>query len=72
MRQTNGVVCDDTGKTAIRNAQHLADIGTLFAIGSGALIGAAAIVYLTAPHVPAAVTPTVTAQSVGLVVTGRF
>lgn len=70
---TGGVICNDVGKADIKAAQHLADYyGTGFAIGSAVLLGAAAVVYLTAPRTLIAVTPTATAQSVGLVVGGRF
>jgi len=69
---TGGVSCDDVGTRAIHDAQHLADIGTGFAIASGALIGAAAIVYFTAPHEKIFVHARATAQSVGVIVGGSF
>jgi len=72
MRVTGGVVCDDTGDAAIARSQRLADIGTGFAIAAGALVAASAIVYVTAPREPVTVAPTATANSAGIVISGRF
>jgi hypothetical protein len=69
---TGGVTCNDAGTRAIHDAQHLADIGTVFAIGGAALLGGAAIVYLTAPREQIYVRPTATAQGAGLVLGGSF
>jgi hypothetical protein len=67
-----GIMCNDTGKADIKSAQRLADVGTGFAIGSAALLGAAAIVYFTAPYTRLDVSPTATEKSVGVLVGGRF
>lgn len=67
-----GISCTDQGKQAIHDAQHLADIGTVFAIGGAALIGSAAFVYLTAPRDQIYVRPTASAQGAGLVLGGSF
>lgn len=72
MRDDSGVVCNSTGSSKIASAQHLADLGTGFAIGGAALIAAGAIVYFTAPRDGTTVTPTATAQSVGLAISTRF
>jgi len=72
MHVTGGIVCDDTGDKDIAHAQRLADVGTGFAIASGALIAASAILYVTAPRTPVAVSPTATATSVGVSFGGRF
>lgn len=72
MHVPGGIRCDSTGTTQIRDAQRLADIGTGLAIGCGAFAVAAAVVYVTAPHDAIVVTPTATASSVGLSISGRF
>jgi len=69
---TGGVSCDDIGTKAIHDAQHLADIGTGFAVASGALIGTAAILYFTAPREKIFVHPQASAQTVGVIVGGSF
>lgn len=69
---TGGVSCNDAGTRAIHDAQHLADIGTAFAIGGAALLGTAAFVYLTAPHDQIYVRPTASAQGASLVLGGSF
>lgn len=67
-----GVSCDDTGTREIHDAQHLADIGTVFAITSGALIATAAIVYFTAPRERIYVRPHASTESVGVILGGSF
>ena len=67
-----GVTCDAIGRSEISNAQHLADAGTGFAIGTALFAGVAAAIYFTAPRDAVTVTPTATAQSVGLAIGGRF
>jgi hypothetical protein len=69
---TGGVTCNDAGTRAIHDAQHLADIGTVFAIGGAALLGTAAFVYLTAPRDQIYVRPTASAQGASLVLGGSF
>lgn len=71
MHIPGGVTCDDTGTHQLHTAQHLADIGTGFAVGCGVLAAAAAVVYFTAPR-DAVIAPTASAQAVGVVITGRF
>jgi hypothetical protein len=67
-----GIQCDDLGTTAIHDAQHLADVGTVFAIASGALIASGAIVYWTAPRERIYVRPTASAHTVGVSFGGSF
>jgi hypothetical protein len=69
---TGGISCDDAGTNAIHDAQHLADIGTVFAIASGALLASSVIVYLTAPRERIYVRPSVTTQAVGMTLGGSF
>jgi hypothetical protein len=72
MHVTGGIRCNDTGDKAITSAQRLADIGTGFAIGAAALVGAAAIVYFTAPREPLVVAPVASEHSLGLAVRRSF
>jgi hypothetical protein len=72
MKVTGGIRCNDTGTRAIHDAQHLADIGTVFAIGGAALLGSAAIVYLTAPRDQVFVRPEASSSGVSLVIGGVF
>jgi hypothetical protein len=44
----------------------------VFAIGSAALLGSAAIIYLTAPREQIYVRPTASSQGAGLVLGGSF
>jgi hypothetical protein len=67
---SGGVDCDDIGKVSLHHGQHLADIGTGFAIGAGAAVAAAAIVYLTAPRDRVAITPMI--GGTGVAIVGRF
>lgn len=61
------IACNDTGRAEIRDAQRLADIGTVFATASVGLLVAGAIVYVTAPTKPVVVSPVVSGEGVGLV-----
>ena len=72
MRVTGGITCNASGDLAIADAQRLADVGTMFAIGSGVLLAASAAIYFTAPHEPMVVMPMATARSVGVAVSGSF
>lgn len=63
--------CDEIGYTAQKDAVALANIGTGFGVAGLALIGAGAVVFLTAPR-DVAVSPTVTERSAGLTIVGRF
>lgn len=69
---TGGVSCDDIGTRAIHDAQRLADIGTVFAIASGALVATGAIVYVTAPRDKIFVRPQASGQTVGVIIGGSF
>lgn len=62
-----GITCDATGRAEIRDAQHLADIGTVFALTSAAVGVAALIVYMTAPSERIVVAPVATTNSASLV-----
>lgn len=49
-RGSDGLDCDPTGFSTIHRAQHVADVGTVFAVTSVVALGSAAFVYLTAPR----------------------
>lgn len=73
MRITGGITCNDTGDRAIADAQRRADLGTVFAIGAVALVGAGTVIYLTAPRERAVqVAPVASREGGGVVVRGRF
>jgi len=63
--------CNAEGYTAQSNAVSLANIGTAVGIGGIVLIGAGAVLFLTAPR-EVVVSPTATASSAGISVVGRF
>jgi len=71
MRVTGGITCNASGDRAIADAQRLADVGTVFAIGTGLLLAGSAAIYFTAPDEPV-VMPMATARSVGVAVSGSF
>lgn len=71
-RVSDGARCDDIGSAQIRDAQHLADIGTGFFVGALGLAGAAAVIYFTAPSDRVVVTPVATGQTVGFQLTARY
>lgn len=65
-------VCQDTAAfNALRDAEHKADLATYIGIGGGVVIAAALVVYATAPHA-VTVTPTASATTAGLAISGRF
>jgi hypothetical protein len=64
-------VCRDPELTQLRDAVHLSKIGTGVAIGASVVGLAGAIVYLTAPH-DLVVSPSASARSAGLTISGRF
>jgi hypothetical protein len=66
-----GITCTVAGTQRIHDAQHLADIGTGFAVGCAVTAAAALVVYLTAPR-DVVIAPSATSRSVGLVLDGRF
>lgn len=63
--------CDEIGYSAQKDAVSLANIGTGFGVAGLALIGAGAVVFLTAPR-DVTVAPTVTERSTGLTIVGHF
>lgn len=71
MHQSGQLQCDQTGFQAVRDAGTLADIATGVGIVGLAAIGAGAVLYLTAPR-EVVVTPTATASSAGLSLSGHF
>jgi len=72
MHVAGGITCDADGDRKIADAQKLADVGTVFAIGSGALLAGSAAIYFMAPRDRMRVAPTLTGNSVGLAVRGTF
>ncbi|MEO8704134.1 MAG: hypothetical protein ABI867_29045 [Kofleriaceae bacterium] len=72
MRISDAVQCTDAGDAKLADAQHLADLGTGFAIGCGVFAVAAVTLYFTAPRVPYVVTPLVTTQALGIAVGREF
>lgn len=64
-------MCSPAGKIAQDDAISLANVGTGFAVTGLVLIGAGAVVFLTAPK-DTVVIPTASASSAGLAVVGRF
>jgi hypothetical protein len=67
-----GLTCNDAGTRAVHDAQHLADLGTAFAITSAVFLASAAVVYVTAPHARIYVRPRASLQGAGLVLGGSF
>ncbi len=72
MQVAGGILCDDTGKAEIADAQQLSSVGTIFAIGTGALVIGAAVAYFTAPYEAISVAPMTTATTAGLTFSGSF
>lgn len=71
-RVGDDITCNDAGNQQVKDAQRLADYGTVAAVASAVLFSAAAIAYFTAPRDQVRVTPTATATSVGVAVGGTF
>ena len=71
-RVSGGIRCDDTGAEEVAEAQRLADIGTGFAVGGGALAIAAVVVYLTAPMERITVAPVASAEHLGITFSRAF
>jgi tetratricopeptide (TPR) repeat protein len=59
-------------KQVLDDAAGRANIATAFAVAGGVAIGAAVVIYFTAPRESLAVTPTATASSAGVAFSGRF
>jgi hypothetical protein len=68
----NDITCNATGNQQVKDAQRLADYGTVAAVASAVLFGGAAIAYFTAPRDQVRVTPTTTATSAGISISGSF
>jgi len=66
-REGGQLQCDDTGTAQIDHARRLAKVSTGFAVGTGAALAAAAILYVTAPREPV-VAPVVGGGTVGVAV----
>lgn len=62
---------DDSSIEAQNDAISLARVGTVFGVGGLVLVGAGAVLFLTAPR-DVVVAPTATASSAGISVVGRF
>jgi len=69
---TSRLECNDAGTSAVRDAQHLADLGTVFAVTSAALFASAAVVYVTAPRGRIYVRPQASQHGAALVFSGSF
>ena len=67
-----GLTCNDVGSSEVHGAQHLADLGTVFAITSAAFLASAAVVYVTAPRDRIYVRPQASQHGAGLVLGGSF
>ncbi len=72
VRSSGGVICTDAGDRKLLDAQHLADVGTVFAVGAGVFALGAFVVYLTAPRDRVVIVPSATADQVGFAVRGSF
>jgi tetratricopeptide (TPR) repeat protein len=68
---TSPPLCNVIGYSAQSNARTLANVGTGFGVAGLAVIGAGAVVFLTAPR-DLVVAPTVSERSAGVTVVGRF
>ncbi len=64
--------CNDAGTSAIHDAQHLADLGTVFAVTTAALFASAAVVFVTAPRDRIYVRPQASQHGAALVFGGSF
>ena len=69
---TGGITCDSVGGGKIRDAQHLADIGTGFAVGAGVMGAIAVIVFAAAPHDAIQVAPIANGRTIGLSIAAPF
>jgi hypothetical protein len=73
MQLTSGITCNAAGSRAIEDAQARADLGTVFAIGSVALLVTGAVLYVTAPvENRVKVAPLASPHGGGVAVHGRF
>jgi sugar (pentulose or hexulose) kinase len=71
VKVTGGFTCNAAGNAAIADAQRLANVGTVLVAGSALLVGAAAIVYLTAPR-ETVIAPVATEHALGIAVVRTF
>ena len=56
----------------LEGAGHLGNVATVLAVGGGLLVGTAIALYVLAPREALAITPAVSATSVGLELSARF
>ena len=66
IHQGGMLVCNQTGADAVNSAATRANIATGVAIGGAVLVGAAVVLFVTAPREAMTVSPAATATSVGL------
>ncbi|MDB4960935.1 MAG: Tetratricopeptide 2 repeat protein [Myxococcales bacterium] len=66
------LVCSPDAASKIESAGSSADLATGVAVAGGLLVGTAVIVYVTAPREALTVTPTASASTVGMAISGRF
>lgn len=64
--------CTEEAANEINSAGTRADIATVVGIGGALLVTGAVVVYLTAPREAITVTPTASASTVGVTLSGRF
>lgn len=66
------IICTDAGDAKIADAQRLADLGTVFAVGAGVLALGAVAAYFTAPYDRVVLVPSASGEHVGLALRGSF
>lgn len=66
------LACNADGQAALDRAGSRADVATVLAVGGGLLVGTAIALYVLAPREALAITPAVSATSVGLELSARF
>lgn len=72
MREDGKLVCTEEATQQIEDAGTRADVATGLAVAGGALVAAGIFVYVTAPRETLTVTPTASASTVGVTLSGRF
>ena len=65
-------ICDPVGSSQTHDARTLGSIGTAFGAAGALALGAAAVLYWTAPSDVATVTPLASDHAAGVAVVGRF
>lgn len=66
------IICTNAGDAKIADAQHLANIGTAFAVGAGVFALGAVAAYFTAPYDRVVLVPTASGEFRGLALCGSF